>query len=69
MEKLQDVFGAENRSSPDNDMPFKGAIAGVESGFPFIALTDTDQVVHVTEVNFCIESYLVWAVEEVGDVG
>ena len=41
----------------------------VASGFPFIALTDIDQVVHVTEVDFCIESHLVQAVKEVGDAG
>ena len=42
---------------------------GVESGFPFIALSDMDQVVCVMEVNFCIESCLLWAVKEVRDVG
>ena len=50
-------------------MPFEGAIAGTESGFPFIALSDTDQVVRVMEVDFCIESCLAQAVEEVGDAG
>ena len=55
--------------SKGHDAPFEGAIAGVESGFPFIALLDSDQVVHMTEVNFHIESCLSWAVEEVGDVG
>ena len=42
---------------------------GAESSFPFIALSDMDQVVHVMEVNFCIESCLLWAVEEVRDAG
>ena len=50
-------------------MPFKGAIAGAESGFPFVALLDMDQVVRMTEVNFHIESCLSWAVKEVRDVG
>ena len=50
-------------------MPFEGAIVGAESGFPFIALLDMDQVVHVTEVDFRIESCLSQAVEEVGDAG
>ena len=48
--------------SEGHDTPFKGAVAGVESGFPFIALSDTDQVVCVTEVDFCIETCLLWAV-------
>ena len=55
--------------SKRQDTPFKRAIVGMESSFPFIALTDTDQVVCMTEVNFCIESCLSWAVKEVGDVG
>ena len=50
-------------------MPFEGAVAGAESGFPFIALSDMDQVVRMTEVDFCIESCLLWAVEEVRDAG
>ena len=50
-------------------MPFKGAIAGAESGFPFVTLSDMDQVVRMMEVDFCIESCLSQAVEEVGDVG
>ena len=50
-------------------MPFEGAVAGVESSFPFIAVLDTDQVVCVMEVDVCIESCLSQAVKEVGDVG
>ena len=56
------------RKSEGHDTPFKGAIAGAESGFPFVALSDTDQVVRVMEVDFRIESCLSQAVEEVGDV-
>ena len=55
--------------SEGHDTPFKGAVAGVESSFPFVALLDTDQVVCVMEVDFRIKSCLSWAVEEVGDVG
>ena len=55
--------------SEGHDAPFERAIAGVESGFPFVTLSDTDQVVRVTEVDFCVESCLSWAVEEVGDMG
>ena len=61
--------GRHVRKSEGHDTPFEGAIVAVESGFPFITLSDTDQVVCVTEVNFHIESCLSWAVEEVGDVG
>ena len=50
-------------------MPFERAIVGAESNFPFIALVDMDQMVHVTEVDFGIESRLTWAVEEVRDMG
>ena len=42
---------------------------GAESGFPFVALSDMDQVVCVTEVDFHIESCLLWAVKEVRDAG
>ena len=41
----------------------------MESGFPFVALSDTDQVVRVTEVDFRIESCLSQAVKEVRDAG
>ena len=61
--------GGRIRKSEGHDVPFEGVIAGVENGFPFIALSDMDQVVRVTEVNFCIESCLLQAVEEVGDAG
>ena len=38
--------------SKGHDAPFKGAIAGAESGLPFIALTDVDQMVCGVKVNF-----------------
>ena len=44
-------------------MPFKRAVASAKSDLPFIALANMDQVVRVMEVNFCIESHLVQAVE------
>ena len=40
--------------SEGHDMPFKGAIAGAESGLPFIAHTDVDHMVCVAEVDFQI---------------
>ena len=57
------------RKSEGHDVPLEGAVVGAEGGFPFVALSDTDQVVHVTEVDFRIESCLSWAVKEVRDVG
>ena len=57
------------RKSEGHDTPFEGAIVGVESVFPFIALLNMDQVLCVTEVNSCVESCLSWAVEEVRDAG
>ena len=44
--------GRHIRKSKGHDMPFKGAITGVESSLPFIALTDVDQMVCMAEVNF-----------------
>ena len=61
--------GGHVHKSEGHDAPFKGAVAGAESGFPFIALSDMDQVVCVMEVDFHIESCLSWAVEEVRDAG
>ena len=57
------------RKSEGHDAPFEGAVAGAESGFPFISHSDTDQVVRMTEVDFRIESCLLLAVKKVGDVG
>ena len=40
----------------------------LESHLPFITLSDSDQVVRMSEVNFQIDFGFAWAVEEVGDV-
>ena len=61
--------GGRVRKPEGHDTPFEGAIVGAESSFSFIALSDMDQVVRMTEVNFRIESCLSQAVEEVEDVG
>ena len=52
--------------SERHDAPFE---RGAEISSPFITFADMDQMVYVTEVNFCIEYCLVQAVKEVGDVG
>ena len=61
--------GGHVRKSEGHDAPFEGAVAGAESSFPFVALSDMDQVVRVMEVDFRIESCLLRAVKEVGDAG
>ena len=48
-------------------MPFKGAVASLESCLPFIALLDSDQMVGMLEVGFQIDFGLVWAVKEVSN--
>ena len=54
--------------SEGHDAPFEGAVEGVESSFPFIALSDSDQMVGVPEVNFQIDFGLARAVKEVSNV-
>ena len=48
--------------------PFKGAVVSPESRLPFVALSDSDQMVGVLEVDFQIDFGLAWAVEEVSNV-
>ena len=48
-------------------MPFKGAIASLESHLPFIALSDSDHMVGVPEVDFQIDFGVAWAVKEVSN--
>ena len=48
--------------SKGHDAPFKGAVAGAESCFPFVTLVDMDQMVCMMEVDFQIESCLTQAV-------
>ena len=46
-------------------VPFKGAIVSLESHLPFIALSDSDQMVGMPEVDFHFS--LAWAVKEVSN--
>ena len=48
-------------------MPFKGAVASLESCLPFVTLLDSDQMVGMLEVDFQIDFGLVQAVKEVGN--
>ena len=52
----------------EHNTPFKGAVAGVEGGFPFVTFTDSNKVVGMLQVNFGIHRGLSQAVEEVGDM-
>ena len=47
--------------------PLEGAVASLESCFPFIALLNSDQMVSMPEVNFQIDFGFVGAVKEVGN--
>ncbi|KIM65173.1 hypothetical protein SCLCIDRAFT_113450, partial [Scleroderma citrinum Foug A] len=50
-------------------LPFVGAIASAEDGFPLIALSDANQMVCMPKINFSIDLRLTWGVKEVGDEG
>ena len=49
--------------------PFKGAIASLECGFPFVTFADWDKMVGVLEVNVGEQSCFSWTVQEIGDPG
>ena len=50
-------------------LPFIGAIASAEGGFPLITLGDANQMVCIPKINFSIDLCLTLGVKEVGDVG
>ena len=47
--------------------PFEGTIAGVESGFPFITVHDTDEVIGMSEINGGIDMGFTHSGKEVGN--
>ena len=49
--------------------PFKRAIVSSECGFPFIAFTDSDKMVGMSEVNVGEQLCFTWTVQEIGDLG
>ena len=34
-----------------HDNPFKGAVAGLKGGFPFVAFHNVDQIISIPEIN------------------
>ena len=48
-------------------MPLEGTITGTEGSLPFIPFMDPDKVVCMPEIDFCEESGLMQAIQEVGD--
>ncbi|KIM60720.1 hypothetical protein SCLCIDRAFT_123630, partial [Scleroderma citrinum Foug A] len=50
-------------------LPFIGAVASAEGGFPLITLGDVNQMVRMPKINFSIDFRLTQGVKEVGDEG
>ena len=42
--------------------PLKGPISGPESGFSFVTIGDTDEMVGMSQVDFGVDSHLLWVV-------
>jgi len=49
--------------------PFKGAIVGLECGFPFVTFVDLDKMTGMSEINVREQSCFTWTVQEIGDLG
>ena len=43
--------------------PLERPVSGLECGFPFIAISDTDKVVSVSQVDLCIDSRLAGCIQ------
>jgi hypothetical protein len=50
-----------------HNAPFEGAIAGPEGGLPFVAFTDSHQMIGMAEINLGVDPCLFGTLEEVGD--
>ncbi|KIM67393.1 hypothetical protein SCLCIDRAFT_108217, partial [Scleroderma citrinum Foug A] len=50
-------------------LPFIGAVASAEGGFPLITLGDANQMVCMPKIDFSIDLHLTRGVKEVGDEG
>ena len=48
-----------------HNLPFKGSISGVDSSFPFITFSNSDQMVGMSEINFSVNLGLTWCIEKV----
>ena len=58
--------GSIGKSKGHNE-PFKRTIAGLESGFPFITIRNTDEVIGVSEINGGIDMGFTRSGKEVGN--
>ena len=47
--------------------PLKRSIMSLEGGFPFVSCCNANQMVHVPEVNFSVDSCFLWCVEQIGN--
>jgi hypothetical protein len=59
--------GGSVRQTKGDHEPFERSIACAESGFPFVAFRDPDQMICVPEVDLCIITRLSRSVKEIGD--
>ena len=59
--------GGSVRKSEGHYEPFEGSVFCAERGFPLVAFRDADQMVSVSEVNFCIDTSFTGTVEEIGN--
>ena len=59
--------GASVRPSGIMYQPFKGSILSPEGSLPFISCCNANQMVHVPEVDFSIDSCFSWCVKQIGN--
>ena len=55
--------GGQDRTEGVPLTPLEGPVSGLESGFPFVAIGDTDKVVGMSQVNLGIDSHLTGCVQ------
>jgi hypothetical protein len=58
--------GQRVRKSERHDVPFIQAVAHSECCLPFVAISDSDQVIRMMKVNLGVDSGLSGGVEKVG---
>ena len=46
-------------------MPLKRPVLGPESGFPFMAINNTDEVVGMLQVDLGVDPRLAWSIQKV----
>ena len=50
-----------------HNKPFKGTIAGVECGLPFVTFRNADKIIGIAEIYSCVEAGLARSCQEVRD--